>query len=211
MKKRISIFIVTIVFVFIMAVGCFVSSKETSSKDDTSKKAKLVYNYLLEKGDLSPEQAAGITAVIKQQSNFNTSVHDSGDISTTGLMCWSFARQEQLVEFASKRGKELTNFYTQLDFILEEIDVNSEYYQLLARCKRYTLDDWNTAPSPEQAALSFTCIYVRPATVDQESLQALAREIYEACYLLKEPSSHLTALCFIKKEDILNRTSSLYT
>lgn len=209
MKKRISI-IVTIVFVFIVAVGCFVSSKETSSKDDTSKKAKLVYNYLLEKGDLSPEQAAGITAVIKQQSNFSTKVHDSGDIPTTGLLCWSFARQEQLAEFASKRGKDKTDIFTQLDFILEEIDVNSEYYQL-TWCKRYTLDDWNTAPSPEQAALSFTCIYVRPATVDQESLQALAREIYEACYLLKEPSSHLTALCFIKKEDILNRTSSLYT
>ena len=208
MKKRISI-IVTI-FVFIVAVGCFVSSKETSSKDDTSKKEKLVYNYLLEKGDLSPEQAAGITAVIKQQSNFSTKVHDSGDISTTGLMCWSFARQEQLAEFASKRGKDKTDIFTQLDFILEEIDVNSEYYQL-TWCKRYTLDDWNTAPSPEQAALSFTCIYVRPATVDQESLQALAREIYEACYLLKEPSNHLTALCFIKKEDILNRTSSLYT
>lgn len=125
-------------------------------------------------------------------------------------MCWSFARQEQLAEFASKRGKDKTDIFTQLDFILEEIDVNSEYYQL-TWCKRYTLDDWNTAPSPEQAALSFTCIYVRPATVDQESLQALAREIYEACYLLKEPSSHLTALCFIKKEDILNRTSSLYT
>ena len=197
MKKRISI-IVTI-FVFIVAVGCFVSSKETSSKDDTSKKEKLVYNYLLEKGDLSPEQAAGITAVIKQQSNFSTKVHDSGDISTTGLMCWSFARQEQLAEFASKRGKDKTDIFTQLDFILEEIDVNSEYYQL-TWCKRYTLDDWNTAPSPEQAALSFTCIYVRPATVDQESLQALAREIYEACYLLKEPSNHLTALCFIKKE-----------
>lgn len=209
MKKRISI-IVTIVFVFIVAVGCFVSSKETSSKDDTSKKAKLVYNYLLEKGDLSPEQAAGITAVIKQQSNFSTKVHDSGDIPTTGLLCWSFARQEQLAEFASKRGKDKTDIFTQLDFILEEIDVNSEYYQL-TWCKRYTLDDWNSAPSPEQAALSFTCIYVRPATVDQESLQALAREIYEACYLLKEPSSHLTALCFIKKEDILNRTSSLYT
>lgn len=208
MKKRISI-IVTI-FVFIVAVGCFVSSKETSSKDDTSKKEKLVYNYLLDKGDLSPEQAAGITAVIKQQSNFSTKVHDSGDIPTTGLLCWSFARQEQLAEFASKRGKDKTDIFTQLDFILEEIDVNSEYYQLIW-CKRYTLDDWNTAPSPEQAALSFTCIYVRPATVDQESLQALAREIYEACYLLKEPSNHLTALCFIKKEDILNRTSSLYT
>ena len=116
MKKRISI-IVTIVFVFIVAVGCFVSSKETSSKDDTSKKAKLVYNYLLEKGDLSPEQAAGITAVIQQQSNFSTKVHDSGDISTTGLMCWSFLREKQLTEFASKRGNEVTDLYSQLDYI----------------------------------------------------------------------------------------------
>lgn len=184
MKKRISI-IVTIVFVFIVAVGCFVSLKETSSKDDTPKKAKLVYNYLLEKGDLSPEQAAGITAVIQQQSNFSTKVHDSGDISTTGLMCWSFLREKQLTEFASKRGNEVTDLYSQLDYILEEIDINSEYYQLI-EYNGYTPEDWLNSETPEEAALSFCYIYIRPANVDRDNLQALSREIYEA-YLLKEP------------------------
>lgn len=100
--------------------------------------------------------------------------------------------------------KSNTNLYKFEDYV-------NLWYNKYIQQNLFSLDDWNTAPSPEQAALSFTCIYVRPATVDQESLQALAREIYEACYLLKEPSNHLTALCFIKKEDILNRTSSLYT
>ena len=40
--------------------------------------------------------------------------------------------------------------------------------------------------TPEEAALSFCYIYIRPANVDRDNLQALSREIYEA-YLLKEP------------------------
>lgn len=122
--KRILGFIVAFI---IIVVGCSALS-EINFKDYSEGKAQIIYSYLLENGDLSPTQAAGITAVIEQQSNFDTSVHQNG---TVGLMCWTFEREKQLTSFAHKKGNELTDLYAQLDFILEEVNSDSEYYQLI--------------------------------------------------------------------------------
>lgn len=173
MKKR----ILGLALIVVLVVACYSVLSEINSKDYSEGKTQVVYNYLLENGDLSPTQAAGITAVIKQQSNFDTSVHQNG---TVGLMCWTFEREKQLTQFAQERGSKVTDFYTQLDFILEEVNSDSEYYQLI-KYRGYSPEDWEKASTPEESALAFVYIYVRPGTFNEDALQASANEIYEAC------------------------------
>lgn len=175
-----------ILLVIIIFTGC--SHSEIGFKDYSEGKEEVVYNYLLKNGDLSPVQAASITAAIKQESNFDTTVHDKNDMITTGLMCWSFAREDRLAEYAQIKGKEVTDLYLQLDFILEEINIDSEYYQMVEN-KGYSVEDWQNASTPEESVLVFTYLYVRPGYIDEEALQALSREVYEACTSSKDRQS----------------------
>ena len=136
------------------------------------------YEYLLQNGDLSPEQSIGIVANIRQQSNFDTSVHDDGTFHSTGLLCWTMTREEQLSEFAEEKGEEVTNFYLQLDFILEELKDSSEYANFqLVNYHGYTVEDWNKVQSPEEAALAFAYLYVRPGHLNETTLRDLAAEL----------------------------------
>ena len=167
--------IVTLVLVVVS--GCSASSEEIYFKDYSEGKSQVIYNYLLENGDLSPVQVASITAVIKQLSNFDTSFHENG---TTGLMCWTFGHEKQLNEFAQEKGSPVTNLYTQLDFILEEVNPDSEYYQLY-KYQGYTTKDWIEASTPEESVLAFVYTYIRPKTIDEKALQSSARETYEDC------------------------------
>ena len=75
--------ILLIISLFI-AMACFLN-KETVKEQEAYKyllengdlsPEQETYEYLLKNGDLSPEQAIGIVANIRQQSNFNTSVHE---------------------------------------------------------------------------------------------------------------------------------------
>ena len=150
---------------------------EQELKNGDLSPAQEAYEYLLKNGDLSPEQSVGIVANIRQQSNFDTSVHE-GEFPSTGLMCWTMAREEQLSEFAKERGEEVTNFYLQLDFILEELKDSSEYANFqLANYHGYTVEDWNEAQSPEEAALAFAYLYVRPGHLNETTLRDLAAEL----------------------------------
>ena len=192
MKRILSAILLVIIF----STGC--SHSEIGFKDYSEEKEELVYNYLLENGDLSPVQAASITAAIKQQSNFDTTVHDSS-IGSTGLMCWCFTRKDRLAEYAQIKGKEVTDLYLQLDFILEEINSDSEYYQMVEN-KGYSVEEWENVTTPEESVLVFTYLYVRPGYIDEEALQALSREIYEACTSSKDRQSvrrSFVYLCFI--------------
>ncbi len=157
----------------IISTAIFIASflnKETLKEQEA-------YEYLLKNGDLTPQQAVGIVANIRQQSNFDTSVHE-GELPSTGLMCWTMAREEQLSEFAEEKGEEVTNFYLQLDFILEELKDSSEYANFqLANYHGYTVEDWNEAQSPEEAAVVFAYVYVRPAYLNETGLKGIAAEL----------------------------------
>mgnify|MGYP001625124677 FL=1 len=169
-KKRL-LFVGAILLIICLALltACFLK-RETI-------KEQLAYEYLLKNGDLSPEQAVGIVANIRQQSNFDTSVHEDV-VHSTGLMCWAFGREEQLSEFAEAKGEEVTSFYLQLDFLLEELSNSSEFtnYQLM-NFHGYTIEDWEDAQSPEDAALIFAYLYVRPGKLNETHLMNLAAEI----------------------------------
>ena len=161
---------ILLIITLFVSLGSFLN-KETVMEQEA-------YEYLLKNGDLSPEQAVGIVANIRQQSNFDTSVHDDGTFHSTGLMCWAFAREEQLSKFAKERGEEVTNFYLQLDFILEELKHSSEYANFqLANFNGYTVEDWNEVQSPEEAAVVFAYVYVRPAYLNETGLKGLAAEL----------------------------------
>ena len=169
-KKRL-LFVGAILLVICLGIlmVCFLN-KETS-------KEQIAYEYLLKNGDLSPEQAIGIVANIRKESNFDTSVHEDA-VHSTGLMCWAFGREEQLSEFAEAKGEEVTSFYLQLDFILEELSNSSEFanYQLM-NFRGYTIEDWEDAQSPEDAALIFAYLYGRPGNLNETHLRDLATEI----------------------------------
>lgn len=101
-----------------------------------------------------------------------------GEFPSTGLMCWTMAREEQLSKFAKERGEEVTNFYLQLDFILEELKHSSDYANFqLENFNGYTVEDWNEVQSPEEAALAFAYLYVRPGHLNETTLRDLAAEL----------------------------------
>lgn len=159
----------------LLIITLFVSLVSFLNKETL--KEQEAYEYLLKNGDLTPQQAVGIVANIRQQSNFDTSVHE-GEFPSTGLMCWTMAREEQLSEFAEEKGEEVTNFYLQLDFILEELKDSSEYANFqLANFNGYTVEDWNEVNSPEEAAVVFAYVYVRPGHLNETTLRDLAAEL----------------------------------
>ena len=159
----------------LLIITLFVSLVSFLNKETL--KEQEAYEYLLKNGDLTPQQSVGIVANIRQQSNFDTSVHE-GEFPSTGLMCWTMAREEQLSEFAEEKGEEVTNFYLQLDFILEELKDSSEYANFqLANFNGYTVEDWNEVNSPEEAAVVFAYVYVRPGHLNETTLRDLAAEL----------------------------------
>jgi hypothetical protein len=80
--------------------------------------AKKVYDGLVKRG-FDPETAAAITGNIAAESSFNT-----GNVNPTsgafGLMQWLGTRLDNLIKFASSKGKPVADLDTQLDFIMSE-------------------------------------------------------------------------------------------
>lgn len=164
--------LVLLVIVITFALNTYKTSPDESSS------TKLAYDYLLENSNLSSMQAIGILANIQQQSNFDSSVHSNTGFETVGLMCWCYQREVELSNYAKLTNRKSTDFYTQLDFILEEINPSSEYatYQLIDY-NGYTVEDWINAKTPEESAKAFSNIYLRLNYQKNIELESLAQQI----------------------------------
>lgn len=85
-----------------------------------------------------------------------------------------------IVAFAKVNSKPMDDFETQLAFLIEELNPQSEVatYQLLSSYKDYELSDWLNAKTPEEASRAFCMLYERPGLVDLEVRDSLARNFY---------------------------------
>ncbi|MGI5218609.1 phage tail tip lysozyme [Nocardia sp. CA-290969] len=78
-----------------------------------------MYEYLLEKG-FTPAQAAGILGNLQVESGFDTGAYNPGE-GAIGLAQWLGGRRENLEAFAASNGKSVTDWKTQIDFMVHEL------------------------------------------------------------------------------------------
>lgn len=71
-------------------------------------------------GYTSDHQKAAVLGTIKQESNFNSSVENS--IGAFGLNQWLGSRRDNLNSYAASQGKSPSDFDTQVDFMIMELD-----------------------------------------------------------------------------------------
>lgn len=128
---------------------------ETSIFTDTSSKEKQAINFFISKG-LQKYQAAGIVGnLLVESPGLNTeALGDSG--SAYGIAQWRLDRRKALEKFASKRGKPMSDFETQLEFLWDEINNSQKSYKVL--------EGLLNSSNEEEAALSFMKTFERPSS-----------------------------------------------
>ena len=136
MKKRI---ISTIVTLSLAIALIFVAIPKETTKEDLPLKA---YNFFMEEG-FSSEQATSIVALIRSSSNFDSSA-TSNDGNFYGLCQWGYGRLENLESFADEKGKDVSDFETQLEFLVSELWI---FLWLLHQCYH----EWNQQYQDKQS------------------------------------------------------------
>ncbi|WP_281875012.1 phage tail tip lysozyme [Nocardia sputorum] len=128
-----------------------------------------IYRYLISKHGLTPAQAAGIVGNIQVESGFKTSAYNSGE-GAIGLCQWRGGRRQALERFAAARGKPVTDWKTQVDFMMAELRSNeSTAYGYL-----------RAAQTPAYAAAVFDQYYERSSGEARGQRIAYANSIASA-------------------------------
>ena len=135
------------------------------------------YQFLLKNG-FSPIQASGIMASIKMNSNFDPTATAPNDLGY-GLLQWTYIRFERLEKFSKEIGKPINDAETQLLFMMEELNPESEYYIPFKSYMEYKWDDFENAKNPKEAAENFMMVYTAPYKLNEQVLDKLAEEFYQ--------------------------------
>lgn len=118
--------------------------------NDINIRAKQGIDYLVDKG-LTREQAAGILGNLMQESNLDTKIlGDSG--TSIGLAQWRKERRDALRNFANVTGKDKFDYFTQLDFIIHELNTT----------EKDAFEKLKQAKTVEEASDIFSKHYERP-------------------------------------------------
>ena len=118
--------------------------------NDINIRAKQGIDYLVDKG-LTREQAAGILGNLMQESNLDTKIlGDSG--TSIGLAQWRKERRDALRNFANVTGKDKFDYFTQLDFIIHELNTT----------EKGAFEKLKQAKTVEEASDVFSKHYERP-------------------------------------------------
>ncbi len=135
----------------------------TSFKNTTPNKSEdVAYNYLVNNKELSPHIASGILGNLIEESDLKTSaIGDNG--LAKGIAQWHPDRQKGLQSFAKSQGKDPSDFYTQLDYLVEEAN------------QRGDLDKLKQTKSPSEAAYSFAKNFERPKIISNNRLSHAER------------------------------------
>jgi hypothetical protein len=121
--------------------------------------SKSAIDYLVSKG-LTPAQAAGVVGNLIQESTLNSGAFNKSE-GAYGLAQWRGSRLQDLQQFASSRGKDISDVNTQLDFIMHELGGKERRAgAMLASSK-----------TAEEAAFNFGKYYERPKVVEQSRMQ----------------------------------------
>ncbi len=135
------------------------SSKIVEERIAIEKKALEAYKILIE--NMNSVQACSILGLIEFNSQFDSELTESEGLSY-GLMQWSYVRKENLESFASERGKDSNDFEIQVQFILEELNPESHYYQLISR-EGFLPSDWETVETVTNGVECLSNMYERSA------------------------------------------------
>ena len=161
MKKRI---ISTIVTLSLAIALIFVAIPKETTKEDLPLEA---YKFFIEEG-FSSEQATSIVALIRSSSNFDSSA-TSNDRNFYGLCQWGYGRLDSLKSFADEKGQDVSDFKTQLEFLVSELSPTADNYQLISY-NGYAPADWETADNVEDSIEALVWTFYRPASESGEAL-----------------------------------------
>lgn len=108
--------------------------QEADTTEDTEAKVEVtdnrtteevVWDYLKAAG-YSDIQVAGIIGNLYQESGLNPArVESNGE--GIGLVQWSFGRKQNLINYASSKGKDWSDLESQLEFLVDELDSKQFY------------------------------------------------------------------------------------
>ncbi|WP_063057961.1 phage tail tip lysozyme [Nocardia sienata] len=119
-----------------------------------------LYKYLLEKG-FSPAQAAGILGNFQVEApGFNTGAYNPGE-AAIGLAQWQGGRRANLEAFAAAQGKSVTDWKTQIDFMVHEMRGTPGISGMGARSESAAYNSLMGAGSASAAAQVFDGEYER--------------------------------------------------
>ena len=138
------------------------------NKDNTlTRDGKGVAKYLMKLG-YSKSIASGIAGNLYVESKYDPmAVGDNGQ--SFGLAQWHKSRWDALKEWSEKRGKPISDFKTQLDFIDWELkNTENKASRLL-----------NDTTNPHDSAFIFAKYYERPKHIREERMSK-AVEIYQS-------------------------------
>lgn len=164
---------------------------------------------LLDEG-YSKESAAGVLGNIEQESHFNTSAVEAGSKAGFGLCQWTGGRRTQIENYAAFKGKDLSDENMQIEFMLGEMTPGggAEGYasdQFLSGYG-YTRADWESATTPEDAAIAFCWTFERPGVPMMENRTTAARKYYEEFKDKERPAGgDVLALCEQVMNDMISR------
>ncbi|WP_331723049.1 phage tail tip lysozyme [Nocardia sp. NBC_00511] len=79
-----------------------------------------IYQYLITKYGFTPAQAAGIMGNMQVESSFNTGASNPSE-GAIGLCQWEGGRRSSLEAFAASQGRSVTDWQTQVDFMMSEM------------------------------------------------------------------------------------------
>ncbi len=131
----------------------------------------------------SKEAAAGVLGNIEAESGFNAGIIEGGTGIGIGLCQWSFDRRTALEQYAASKGKEWADENIQIQFLIGEMtpgggaDGFATY--VLTSYGGYSLNDWENASTPEDAAVAFCWIFEKPGIPRMEERTAAARKYYD--------------------------------
>lgn len=173
MKRKIAL-VLTALLVLVLIFG-YMAKQPVEDADVHAQ----TYQFLTEKG-FSPVQASGIMAAIKMNSNFDPTATAPNDFGY-GLLQWVGHRRDRLEKFADEIGKPIDDSETQLLFLMEEIDSESEYYIYLSSYAGYEWTDFLETTTPREAAECFYMVYSMPMpyNVNLDLVGEWAEEFYE--------------------------------
>lgn len=86
-------------------------------------RAKQIYDYLVSQYHFTPAQAAGIVGNMEVESSLNPSAQNSAE-GAIGLSQWEGGRRTDLENFAAAHGESATNWKTQVDFMVHELQTD---------------------------------------------------------------------------------------
>lgn len=137
--------------------------KEIKPSTSIGDRQKYAMDFFISKG-LEPHQAAGIVGNLMLESGDKTlnKTDAIGDKkfgpagSSYGIAQWRLDRRTGLKNFAAKRGKPMSDFETQLEYVWEEINSSQKPYKVL--------EGLLNSKTAEEAAESFMKSFERPSS-----------------------------------------------